>query len=202
MNKPENDDYKPIWELFIKDGNQEALGLIYFSHYNLLYSFGLKYTNDVQIIEDAIQDLFSNLLKSGRRLAPVINLKAYLLESFRHQLLCDLKKKNRLSYSQQLPGYKFECHDPEVNEVFEQEWSNRLEKTISKCIQHLSGKQKEVIFLRFQSELSYNEIALMLDITVDSTYKLVHRALKEIRAELELMQINTKYLVLFFLGRS
>lgn len=201
MIKPEKHDYEVIWDLFIADGNQEALGVIYFSHYNLLYNFGLKYTNDVQMIEDAIQDIFSYLLKSGRHLSPVINLKAYLLQSFRHRLMFDLKKKNRFISSNQFSKFVVEHQEPEVNEIFEQEWSSRLGQTISKCIERLSERQKEVIFLRFQSELSYNEIALMLDITVDSCYKLVHRSLKEIRVELERMQITSKYLMLFFIGR-
>jgi RNA polymerase sigma factor (sigma-70 family) len=201
VKKPETDDYKVIWDLFIADGNQEALGVIYFSHYNLLYNFGLKYTNDVHMVEDAIQDLFSYLLKSGRHLSPVINLRAYLLQSFRHQLMFDLKKKTRLINLKHFSGHTTECHEPEVNGIFEKEYSNQLEQKIGKCIQHLSAKQKEVIFLRFQSELSYNEIALMLDITVDSCYKLVYRSLKEIRVELERMHITSKHLMLFFLSK-
>lgn len=198
---PDKHDYEVVWDLFIADGNQEALGVIYFSHYNLLYNFGLKYTNDVHTIEDAIQDIFSYLLKSGRRLSPVINLKAYLLQSFRHRLMFDLKKKNRFIISNQFSRDAIECQEPEVNEIFEQEWGSQLGQTISKCIERLTEKQKEVIFLRFQSELSYNEIALMLDISVDSCYKLVYRSLKEIRVELERMQITSKFLILFFLEK-
>ena len=78
MNKPDNTDYKVIWEMFIANGNKEALGLIYYSHYDLLYSFGLKYTKDSQLIEDSIQNIFSYFLKSVSHLMPVYNLRAYL----------------------------------------------------------------------------------------------------------------------------
>jgi hypothetical protein len=55
----ENNDYTAIWESFIATGNKEGIGMIYFGHYDLLYNFGLKYTNDIQIIEDSIQNIFS-----------------------------------------------------------------------------------------------------------------------------------------------
>ena len=68
--------------------------LPYFSHYDLLYNFGLQYTKDNQMIEDAIQYVFSYFLKSAGILMPVKNLRAILLQSFRHQLIFDLKIRN------------------------------------------------------------------------------------------------------------
>jgi len=198
--KSEKNDYSSVWNLFITDGNQEALGMIYFSHYDLLYNFGLRYTNDKQIIEDAIQDIFSYFLKSAGKLLPVKNLRAFLLQSFLHQLIFDLKKRNRHKNSSQLPG-NLEGHEPEVNDIFEQEWNNQLGKTISKCLEHLSVKQKEAIFLRFQSELSYDEIAVILGITVDSCYKLVYRALKDLRQEVNQLEQGSQHLMRILLGK-
>ena len=202
MRKSEIKDYNAVWSLFIADGNQEALGLIYFSHYDLLYNFGLQYTNDNQIIEDAIQDIFSYFLKSAGNLSPVKNLKAFLLQSFRHQLIFNLKIRNRFNSSNELQENKLEGHEPEVDGVFEKEWSNRLGKTIRKCIEKLSEKQKEAIFLRFQSELSYDEIATILGITVDSCYKLVYRSLKELRQEVERLEKGSKHLMGILLGKK
>ena len=201
MKKSENKDYTVVWNLFIADCDQEALGMIYFSHYDLLYNFGLRLTNDNQIIEDAIQDVFSYFLKSSGTLLPVKNLKAFLLQSFRHQLIFNLKKRNRLNSSNELPENKVEGHEPEVNEVFEEEWTNSLGKMITKCIEQLSKTQREAIFLRFHSELSYEEIAAILGITVDSCYKLVYRSLKELRQEVERLEKGSKHLMGMLLGR-
>ena len=201
MKKSENKDYTVVWNLFIADCDQEALGMIYFSHYDLLYNFGLRLTNDNQIIEDAIQDVFSYFLKSSGTLLPVKNLKAFLLQSFRHQLIFNLKKRNRLNSSDELFENKVVGHEPEVDDVFEEEWNNSLGKTIRKCMERLSNKQKEAIFLRFQSELSYDEIAVILGITVDSCYKLVYRSLKELRQEVERLEKGSKHLMGILLGR-
>jgi RNA polymerase sigma factor (sigma-70 family) len=202
MKKPDNNDYNAIWDLFIAEGNQEALGMIYFSHYDLLYNFGLKYTSDKQIIEDAIQDIFSYFLRIGSKMPPVKNLRAFLLQSFRNRLLFDLKRRNRLNTRDQFKEKSIPGHEPEVHKVFEQEWCNNLGKTIAKCMELLSKKQKEAIFLRFQSELSYDEIAVILGITVDSCYKLVYRSLKELRIEFERLEEGSKQMMNILLGKD
>ena len=51
VKKSEDKDYSAVWTFFITDGNQEALGMIYFSHYDLLYNFGLRYTKDNEILK-------------------------------------------------------------------------------------------------------------------------------------------------------
>ena len=201
MTKPATNDYNAVWSLFITNGDQEALGMIYFSHYDYLYNFGLRYTNDNQIIEDAIHDIFSYFLKTGKKLSPVSNLRAFLLQSFRHQLLLVLKQRNRYISNPKQELF-VESHAPEVDDIFEDEWNNRMGRTIDKCIKHLSEKQKEVIFLKFQSNLSYNEIARILGITVDSCYKLVYRSLKELRLEMERLEEGSKQLMNILTGKS
>ncbi len=198
MKKQDNSDYRAIWDSFIANGNQEAIGVIYFGHYDLLYNFGLKYTRDVQIIEDAIQNIFGYFLKSGSKLPPVRNFRGFLLQSFRHQLLFDINKRDRVIYLNNLKCENSDCHEPEVNEVFEREWSSRVRQKLGICLEHLTEKQKEILYLRFQCELSYAEIATMLDIAVDSCYKLVYRSLMELRVDLEKLEGIGHRLIMFF----
>ena len=201
MKTQDNNDYRAIWDSFIVNGNQEAIGMIYYGHYDLLYNFGLKYTRDVQIIEDSIQNIFGYFLKSGSKLSPVKNFRGFLLQSFRHQLLSDIKKRNRVFRLNNFKGENSDCHEPEVNEIFEREWSRRLRLKLGICMEHLTVKQKEILYLRFQCELSYDEIAAMLDITVDSCYKLVYRSLKELRLDLEKLEGIGHRLIMFFMRR-
>jgi len=199
MKRQDNKDYHAIWESFISNGNQEAIGMIYWGHYDLLYNFGLKYTNDIQIIEDAIQNIFSYFLKTGTKLSPVKNLRGFLIQSFRHQLLLDLKRRNKIYQLNNFTGENGDCHEPEVNEIFEQEGNSRLREKLDKCMEHLTEKQKEILFLRFQCELSYSEIAIMLDIAVDSCYKMIYRSLKELRIDLEKLEGISHRLIMFFM---
>jgi RNA polymerase sigma factor (sigma-70 family) len=197
----ENTDYTAIWESFVATGDKEAIGMIYFGHYDLLYNFGLKYTNDIQIIEDAIQNIFSYFLKSGDKLSSVKNLRGYLLQSFRHQLLLDLKKRNKVSHLNRNSLENNDCHEPEVNEVYENEWNIRIRQKLGQCMEHLTEKQKEILYLRFQGKLSYAEIAVMLGIAVDSCQKLVYRTLKLLREDLEKLDGIGNRLILFLIHK-
>jgi RNA polymerase sigma factor (sigma-70 family) len=202
MKRQDNKDYQAIWESFIKNGNQDAIGIIYWDHYDLLYNFGLKYINDVQIIEDAIQNIFSYFLKSGSKLSPVTNLRGYLIQSFRHQLLLDIKKRNRTYLLNNFKGKGHDSQEPEVNEIYAQEESSRQHQKLNNLMANLTKKQKEILYLRFQCELSYPEIAKMLGIAVDSCYKLIYLSLKELRLDLEKLQGVIPPLIMFLMHKS
>ena len=197
----ENKDYPAIWESFVATGDKEAIGMIYFGHYDLLYNFGLKYTSDIQIIEDSIQNIFGYFLKSGGKFSSVKNLRGYLLQSFRHQLLLDLKKRNKVSHLKKNSQEKDDSHEPEVDEVYENEWSNLRLQKLDQCMEHLSKKQKEVLFLRFKCELSYSEISDILCIAVDSCQKLVYRSLKALREDFEKIEDVKHCLTMFFMNK-
>lgn len=201
MKTPLNIDYGAIWESFISNGNEKALSLIYNDHYDLLYHYGLKYTHDIQVIEDSIQNTFGYFLKRGGNLFSVSNLKGFLLKSFRNQLLSELKRVNRFYISRNFSQENDDCHEPEVNEIFEQEWHNRLEQKLRMSMKQLTARQKEILFLKYQCNLSYNEIANMLDIEVDSCYKLVYRSLKELRDEIDKLEVISKRMILFLMTK-
>ena len=195
MKSQTDNEYLAIWESFITTGNKQAIGLIYWGHYDLLYNFGLRYTSDIQVIEDAIQNIFSYFLKSGSNLYPVKNLRGYLIQSFRHQLLLDIKKRNKIYHLNNFVG---EGHEPEVNEKFEHEASNLLRQKLDKSMERLTFKQKEILYLRFQCELSYAEIAIILGIAIDSCQKMVYRTLKALREDLEKWEeIGNRLIMLF-----
>ncbi len=199
--KRQSDDYQVIWDSFISNGHQKYLGMIYFGYYDLLYNLGLKYTRDVQTIEDAIQNLFGYFLQMGVKLHPVKNLRGYIIQSFHYQLLKDIKRRNRICKTGNLRVEKDDFQDPEVNEVFEQQWSSRLKLKLEHCMLNLTPKQKEILYLRFQCELSYSEIAIILDIAVDSCYKMVYRSLKELRQDIEKLEGLGHRLIMFFMRK-
>jgi RNA polymerase sigma factor (sigma-70 family) len=53
--------------------------------------------------------------------------------------------------------------------------------TLHKAVEQLSNRQKEVVFLKFYQNLSYEEIARILGISTKATYKLVARAIIQLR---------------------
>ncbi len=191
-------NYGETWELFILKGNEVAFSKIYFDHYDLLYHYGLKYTSDTYIVEDSIQNMFSYFLKIRKSLRPVNNVRSYLLRSFRNQLFLDLKKQNKLSFPDQMPEHKSDHSNNIEQSITEEETKSEVQTAIKKCLGKLSARQQEIIYLRYDCDLSYEDIATMLQISIDSCYKSVYRSIKAIKSEIEEKNTQGKTLLFWF----
>lgn len=175
------------WKAFISTGCHKSFSRIYHDYFDLLYYIGMKYTSDTQIIEDSIQNLFVYLLKKRKSLNDVTNIKAYLVKSFRRQLLLDLKKQSRFS----LPGLFSDDHfgyfNGEEQVISEREEADELKRAMRKSLVKLSARQQEIIYLRYDCELDYGDIANILEISVDSCYKSVYRSVRLLKSNMEQM---------------
>lgn len=186
MNRNSQDrNYSSFWKKFITEGSQEALSLIYFNHFDLLFNFGLKYTSDSQTVEDSIQNIFSYFLKVRKSLGPVNNIPGFLLKCFRRQLFIELKKQKKLLLTETFPEDHLNYSNSPEQDFIDQEEADQLRTVIKQCISNLTGKQQEIIYLRFECELSYEDIANILEITVESCHKSVYRSINAIRIEAE-----------------
>jgi RNA polymerase sigma factor (sigma-70 family) len=201
MKVPQNKNYSSMWESFITQDNREALSLIYFDHYDHLFNFGLKHTTDHQIIEDSIQNTFGYFLKVRKKLGSVNNVPGYLFMSFRRQLLLDLKKQKKSLMTDKLPDNQFGYFSNPEQDLSDQEDENKLRMIVKECIGKLPAKQQEMIYLRYECDLSYEDISAMLEITVESCHKSVYRAIKTIRTEAQKLQSLEKRLIFFFMNQ-
>jgi RNA polymerase sigma factor (sigma-70 family) len=195
-NRSEND----AWNEFIRDGNLDALSRIYFNYYDQLFTYGMKHTLDKQSVEDSIQNVFFNLLKLRKNIGEVKNLTGYLLSSFRRQLFADKAKQKKTVLSAQLSEENFDFFQSQDYDILKKENYETVWKAINDCMDILSSRQREILYLKFQGQMSYEEIAGMFDISVDSCYKSIYRSVKFIRAELEKKLGKGDHLILFFLS--
>lgn len=187
------------WNHFIKDGDEVSLSHIYKENYDLLYDYGLRYTSAIEVVEDSIQEVFISLIKYRKKIGFVRNIQGYLISSFRRQLFLVLNNKKRIIPMDQIPEGSFDYFKNPDNEISEKEDKEFLHETISECINNLTNKQKEILFLRFEQNIPYEEIASILNISVDSCYKSIYRTIKSIRSAVEKKIISSGKLIIGFL---
>jgi RNA polymerase sigma factor (sigma-70 family) len=190
------------WNRFIQSGNLDALSGIYFHFYDQLFTYGLKHTTDKQAVEDAIQDVFMNLIKYRKNIGEVKNLPGYLISAFRRQIFLTTNKQKNMIPSGKLQEENFEFFKSEDPDILEKENLEQLHAMIRQCIGKLPSKQREIVFLRFENGISYEEIALMLQISVDSCYKSVYRSIKTIRIEVEKILGKGANIILWFMSKT
>jgi len=181
MSKEVNNEYwLVIWTRF-KSGDQEAFAVLYNQHINTLYSYGTKLCKDKDVVKDALQDLFLELFlhRDKIRISPE-NLKFYLLLALKRNLIKKLKAGREVTHEFN-ESVDFEPQYSIEFQIIEQEKDEEINRKVSDAIRQLPAKQKEAVYLRYNESLEYGEIAVILDITVESVRKQVHRALKTVR---------------------
>src|ERR1035437_1354307 len=134
------------WANF-KNGDNDTLSMIYTENSKKLYQYGLKLTPNRSIIEDAIQDLFSDLVRNRRKLGDTNNIQFYLIRSFKRKLLRQLQKEKRYNLNDTDEEYIFDITYSIEHDIIIEEKSNHKVYLLHKAIMSLSPRQKEVIYL-------------------------------------------------------
>ncbi|UII20937.1 RNA polymerase sigma factor [Fulvivirga ligni] len=156
---------------------------IYHKHIDALYHYGIKFKANQQLVEDCIQDLFADLWQRPESLSRVKNMRPYLLGALRRKLLKRIYAEKEAPYPEEELNTFFEVRfadNSEVQKLFDQEHLLIIHSAFCK----LTEKQKEVIYLRFYNQLSFEEIAEVMSVQTRTIYKLSHRALTVLKEEL------------------
>jgi RNA polymerase sigma factor (sigma-70 family) len=172
-----------IWTQF-KNGDNKAFELIYNENVIHLYHYGQKFTKDIIIIEDSIQDLFAEIYKNRKNLGETDNILFYLILSFKRKLIRNLKKEKHYIPNENFDSMHFEFTWPEENRIIQNETVIQQSKLLIKAQNHLSSRQKEAIYLRFSKELDYTKIAELMDISIEACRNLISSAIKEMKTAL------------------
>lgn len=170
-----------LWDLLIK-GDQKALEILYQKYYSLLLNYGLKCNPNKELIKDCIQDLFVNLYQNSSIKTTNITVRSYLLKALRNNLIYKLSSQKE-EYS--LDDSVF--YIPENEDLFEQLFPKNdqdvlLARRLMDAMSQLTPNQKSVLYLRYVKELSYKEIADVMDMNVQSSMNLANRALTKLRS--------------------
>lgn len=171
-----------LWNAF-KKGDWDAYTSLYHNYYRLLNNYCYKFTKDVNLIEDAIHDLFTTLWTSRDNLGNPPSVKNYLYKSIRNILFRKIKTESRFFDLQEndesIPFVVSYDHQLILGEE-----EKRLREIIQEVLHKLPARQQEIIYLRFYDGLSYEEIADIMCINVSSAYKLLYKALSNLQQSL------------------
>lgn len=168
-----------IWKDLLK-GNKNALASIYTDHFDKLYNYGSRISKDVVIVEDSIQDLFIELWNRREGLNPdVQNIKQYLYICLRRKILLRLQKQyNNISLDD---ANSFQLALSHKSHYLNQQMNFELRQKLMAMIETLTSKQREAIFLIYFDELSYTEVAAIMDLKIKTIYNLVHQAVSKLK---------------------
>jgi RNA polymerase sigma factor (sigma-70 family) len=177
-----------LWEAFSRR-DRKAFADLFKRFYPHLYKYGVKITTDTALLEDCIQELFIELWQQQKP-ATIQSVKAYLIKALKYKLLKAMKKDLTI-VSANDDHFQFELSH-ELMIISRQENEERL-RLLTGALQQLSARQREIIYLKYFQELSYDEVSEIMNVNYQVARNLLYQAVKSLK---KLIQISPALLLM------
>ncbi|HRG20459.1 MAG TPA: sigma-70 family RNA polymerase sigma factor [Saprospiraceae bacterium] len=178
-------DQAKLWQR-LKQGDKSSLESIYEQNIEVLFQFSKKLCQDEERAMDHIHDLFVYIWENRAKLGDPAVIRAYLLKSLRNRIIDDFRKSSKFrtrSDSTEIQGSDLSREEEMI--AFETETG--VSQKLQKAMKELTDRQREIIFLKYSKNLSYEEIGEILGINYQSIRNLTHRAVSELRKAMMLI---------------
>lgn len=182
-----------LWKS-LKAGNKKALESIFKSHYAYLHNYGLKITNNVDLVEDCLQDLFLYIFDNRKNLGEVQYIRPYLFTAFRRNLLRRLTSQKNNHIDIENIEIQF---DPGETGLTDREMIRN--NVLSSMLNKLSPRQKELIYLRYYQEMSIQEISKTISVAPRGITNMLYKAMVKLKSNTMSLRQLEKLLPLLFI---
>jgi RNA polymerase sigma-70 factor (ECF subfamily) len=174
-NRMEQTD-QMIWEQ-IRRGEVNALRDLHNRYYFALCNFANKTLNQLPVAEELVSTCFVRLWEKRKTIAVQHSLKSYLYFMVRNQVVDHLRsyRNNLLLLTSEMPEV------PTEEEMNDLDFYAELYQAIAK----LPGQRRKILEMAAFDSLSYSEIALRLDISVNTVKTQMGRAYRFLKSELD-----------------
>jgi RNA polymerase sigma-70 factor (ECF subfamily) len=163
-----------------EQNGSDATGLEYLDS---LYGYAMVLTRNHTEAEDLVQETYVRAIPAMNRLQPESNVKGWLFKILRNAWLNHLRKRRtafEIAWSDVENGSIGDIAEPSKDSYHA--FVSKVEREqVQAAIQSLSEKFREIILLREFEELSYDEIAALLDCPVGTVMSRLARARSKLR---------------------
>lgn len=178
--------------LRVKRGDREAFDALMRHWQQPVISFVYRTLPDASEAEDLAQAVFVQLWKTAARYEPSAKFSTFLFTIARNLCLNELRRRARhpadsldeaRADDESHPYRQIEDH----REVSADDAAQRAEliTKVQAALDDLPEKQRTALILCREGELSYEEIATVLDTSLQATKSLIHRARETLKARLK-----------------
>ncbi|MDB5254981.1 MAG: polymerase subunit sigma-24 [Candidatus Nomurabacteria bacterium] len=160
-----------------QNGDQSALVTLTTRYFDTIYRYTYRFARDRAATEDIVQDTFIKVWKSIARFDKSMKVKPWLYRIAHNTAIDYLRKKKMISFSS-MEGEQFEetIADEAVG-TMEQAIAAEERAVLTQKIESLPTHYKEVLLLRAEESLTFEEISIALSKPLNTIKSLYRRAL-------------------------
>ena len=165
--------------LAVRDGELDALGELFERHHGPLFGFLVKLTGDHAAAEDITQTVFQRMLKYRHTYRNDGSLTAWMYHLARRCAADHFRKSNAAPYA--TDPSDLQEHADEAPHAAEHASVHDDHALLHTALARLDRDDREVLLLARFQELSFAEVAGILECSVGAAKVRAHRALRELR---------------------
>jgi RNA polymerase sigma-70 factor (ECF subfamily) len=189
---PDQADADAALMLRVKRGDRAAFASLVEKYRQPLFNFIFRTLRDEIEAEDVAQNTFLQVWKSRARYQRPANFSTWLFTIARNLCLNEIRRRSRHpAESLEEPHAEHEdqpqrqYEDKKITLPTETALHGELAGKIEEALAELPENQRTAILLCRQDELSYEEIAEVLDCSLSATKSLIHRGRETLKEKLK-----------------
>lgn len=172
----------PLWAA-IRQGDERAFTALFREQYPALYNYGMRLVGEEELVRDSIQEVFQKLWERREALASVEAVKPYLFKALRYCISDTLKSSQRRNIRQRLyHEEEFEVGYSPEDFLLAEQFSHAQRAQLLALLNALPSRQREVLYLKYFDNFSYEKISEVMNLTAQSVRNLIYRAIKALKA--------------------
>ena len=149
------------------------------SYQSYLINYAIGFLNSEDLAKDVVQESFIKLWSQDMERIGT-NVKSWLFRVCRNRCLDILKKENKNCQLTDSTVMKKVTTNESPDKISSKQ--DELE-IVNNLILQMTDKQQEIIKLKFQHQLSYKEIANILDISTSNVGVVIHEAILKLKKQ-------------------
>jgi RNA polymerase sigma-70 factor (ECF subfamily) len=189
---PEHPDPDAALMLRVKRGDRAAFTELVEKYKQPLFNFICRTLRDETESEDLAQNVFFQVYKSRQRYERTAKFSTWLFTIARNLCLNEIRRRSRHpaesieeSHSEHEDQPQRQYEDKKILLPTEDVLHGELAQKIEDALAELPENQRTAILLCRQDELSYEEIAEILDCSLSATKSLIHRGRETLKEKLK-----------------
>jgi len=172
----------------VSSGDMTAFEQLVARHQALVAGTVARMLGDNSEVDDVAQQVFVRVWKSAKRYVPRAKFTTWLLKITRNLVFNELRRRKRrsvVSLQHESGEEEMQIEDERSQQPDVSLLESELQGAITSAIAQLPETQRMALVLRRYEELSYEEIADVLDQSVPAVKSLLFRARTELRQRLK-----------------
>ena len=153
----------------VRAGDREAMNALYRRHRQAILHHAWRMLKDEAAAQDVVQETFARAMVAAEQTRPGLNFRAWVFRIATNLCLRELDRRGRQRLDPDLDTSRGTTpHDP----AGQRELAEQLDAALSR----LPHRYRQILLLRELEQLSYDELAAVLELSESNVKVLLHRA--------------------------